>query len=206
MIEFLYHFVYLPYKVPNSESGYWKSRAKHSNNKCYTKLWKTRHHEVTLRTLHVVCHKKLAKYLQKICKKFAKNLRKICEIFAKYSQKIREKFAKNSRKINIREFFRIFSRIFRKYFANFNFSRIFREYFANISRIFCKFFANFSQIFRKFFAYFSRIFAYFSRIFRKFFANFSRIFCNRPREESVRYENVAVAGRTLGIQDWGSLQ
>ena len=76
----------------------------------------------------------IAKNSRNICKKFAKNLRKICEKFAKYSQKIREKFAKNSQKINIREFFWIFSQIFRKYFANFNFSRIFREYFANFSR------------------------------------------------------------------------
>ena len=38
-----------------------------------------------LRTLHVVCHEKFAKYSQKICEKFAK-----------YSQNIRKIFAKNS--------------------------------------------------------------------------------------------------------------
>ena len=105
--------------------------------------------------------------LQKIREILMKYSQKICKIFAKNSWKIREKFAKNSRKINICEIFRIFSQIFCKYFANFNFSRIFCELFANILRIFHKFFANFS------------------RIFRKYFAKFSRIFCARPREESV---------------------
>ena len=92
--------------------------------------------EIFAKNLQNICEI-FAKYSRKIREKFAKNLRKICEKFAKYSQKIREKFAKNSQKINIPEFFRIFSRIFRKYFANFNFLRIF-----------CEFFANFSQIFR----------------------------------------------------------
>ena len=77
-----------------------------------------------------------------IRKKFAKNLRNIC------SRKIRKKFAKNSRKINIREFFWIFSQIFRKYFANFNFSRIFCKFFANFLQNICKK-VKISQKFRK---------------------------------------------------------
>ena len=52
-----------------------------------------------LRTLHVVCREKFAKYLRKICEKFAKYLRNICKKFAKILQNIRKKYAKNLRKI-----------------------------------------------------------------------------------------------------------
>ena len=118
---------------------------------------------IILRTLHVVCRKKFAKYSWKICEKFAKYSWNIREIFAKYSRKIRKKlkFAKYLRKI--REKIRKNSQmlIFREIFANF--SRIFREYFANFSQIFCE-----------------------------YFANISRIFCDRPREESVSSTKIPI--------------
>ena len=83
-----------------------------------------------LRTLHMVCREKFAKYSRKICKIFAKYLRNICEEsvknsqkihekfkFAKYSQQIREKIRKNSRMLIFCEFFANILQIFREFFT-----------------------------------------------------------------------------------------
>ena len=104
-----------------------------------------------LRTLHVVCREKFAKYLRKICEKFAKYSRKICEKFTKNLRKIRKKIAKNQNLRKFREKIMKNQRIliFRNFFANF--SQIFCKLFAYFSRIFGKFFANILRIFREFF-------------------------------------------------------
>ena len=94
-----------------------------------------------LQTLHVVWHKKFAKYLQNICEKFAKNSWKICK-----------KFAKNQNSLKILEFFTNFLQILREFWFFANFSRIFCKFFTNFSQIFREYFANISQNFREFFA------------------------------------------------------